>query len=162
MLTIQKRNKLFWLQKTSIILASSILQSSRDFLIPHRVTPQIMNILCGLNLLIPVINYYETRYDYLTETKQSKKYIYNATVHSWDKIQVINTKLENSIEGNSISVVDSNGTILRQYGNKETLYAYYNGSGYRHINASETNFSLPKSYVVEMNLQYEEAKGKEN
>jgi hypothetical protein len=102
-----------------------------------------------------VIDYYDARSGSL-KGNAGISYTYTATVHSWGQISVAHVpKSEDANSDNtSVSILSSNGTILFQDSGWATQYAYYNGSWYQPVNASEINFNLSKSYVVEMELQY--------
>jgi hypothetical protein len=107
-----------------------------------------------------VINYYDARSNSL-KGNASIAYNYTATVHSWGQISI--THVPELVRANSdnasLRILGSNGTILFQNDGWATHYAYYDGSGYRPVNANDINFNLSKSYVVEMNLRYSETYG---
>ena len=74
--------------------------------------------------------------------------------HSWNQIHIAHVSMSDNTD--SINVLSSNGTILFQNSGWATKYAYYNGSWQQPINASEINFDLAKSYIIEMDLHYME------
>lgn len=101
------------------------------------------------------IQYYNDRFDNLMEQSWGKpksvRFSYEAKVFSWDRIHVIGDS--------GIQVQSQNGSVLIEY-DPSTLgpaeFAQWNGSDYKLIDASDIDFSLPKSYVVEMTLENEE------
>ncbi len=118
-----------------------------------------------------VIEYYDYRFESLKEKLGEKKpegirFHYEASVFTWDEIRVvyISAPEGGNIHDDSIQVLSLNGSVL--FENNQYIgptwgmkFAYRNDSEYREITAEEINFSLARSYVVEMTLRYSETYG---
>jgi hypothetical protein len=105
-----------------------------------------------------VIDYYNYRFEALKGRVLAKpegiRYHYQANVSTWDQVHVV--------YDDAIQVLSRNGSVLWQNSHYVTSlmkFAYRNASGYQRIAAEEINFSLSKSYVVEMTLEYDEMWG---
>ena len=101
------------------------------------------------------IQYYNDRFDNFTEKAWDKpksiRFSYEAKVFSWDQIHVVGDS--------GIQVQSLNGSVLIEYAPSvlgPVELAQWNGSDYKLIDASDINFSLPTSYVIEMTLENEE------
>jgi len=117
-----------------------------------------------------VIQYYNDRFDNFTEKVGNKpkeiEFNYEARVFTWDQIRVVYVLApEGTSSYNSkIQVQSSNGSVLLEnapyhYPALGMEFAKWNGHEHYRINANEINFSLSKSYVVEMSLEYSETWG---
>jgi hypothetical protein len=101
------------------------------------------------------IQYYNDRFDNFTEKAWNKpksiRFSYEAKVFTWDQIRVV---------GNSeIQVQSLNGSVIIEYVSRvlgPMELAQWNGSNYDKVGVGDIDFSLSKSYVVEMTLEYEE------
>jgi hypothetical protein len=117
-----------------------------------------------------VVQYYSERFDNLTGKAWDKpkeiRLRYEANVFTWDQIRVVYIPApEGTSSYNSkIQIQSSNGSVLLEnapyHGPAWDMeFAQWNGSDHHRINASEIDFSLSKSYVVEMSLRYSETWG---
>lgn len=110
-----------------------------------------------------VIEYYDDRFENLKGTPKIIEFHYEANVSSWNQIRVIYVPaLEGAnIHDDAIQVLSPDGLVLFENA-KYTgptwgmIFAYRNDSKYQEIMAEEIDFSLSKSYVIEMTLIYEE------
>jgi hypothetical protein len=105
-----------------------------------------------------VIDYYTCRFETLKgrilEKPESITFHYEANASTWDQVRVV--------YDDALQVVSGNGSVLWKNSHHITSlmkFAYRNASGYQRIAPEEINFSLPKSYVVEMTLIYDEMWG---
>ena len=110
-----------------------------------------------------VIQYYDDRFENLKGKSGSIRFDYKANVFAWDQIRVVYIPAPEgaSIYDDSIQILSLNGSVLlenAQYTGPRwgMKFAYGNGSEYQRITAEEINFSLAKSYVIEMTLRYDE------
>lgn len=104
-----------------------------------------------------VIQYYNDRFDNFTHKAWDKprqiRFRYEANISTWNQIHVVYVPSPEDPYNSRIQVQSMSGSILLEsYGAME--FAHWNGSDYHRINASEIDFSLSKSYVVEMELEY--------
>jgi hypothetical protein len=118
-----------------------------------------------------VIEYYDDRFENLKGKigdikPESIRFHYEANVFAWDQIRVVYIPAPEggSIYDDSIQILSPNGSVLlenAQYTGPRwgMKFAYGNGSEYQRITAEEINFSLAKSYVIEMTLRYDEIWG---
>lgn len=117
-----------------------------------------------------VIQYYSDRFDNFTDRAWDKpkeiRFQYEANVFTWDEIRVVYVAApEGTSSFNSkIQVESSNGSVLLEnaphHGPAWGMeFAQWNGSDHHWISASEIEFSLSKSYVVEMEFEYRETWG---
>ena len=112
-----------------------------------------------------VIEYYDNRFENLKP--EGIKFHYEANVFTWDHIRVIYVPApegETNLDADAIQVLSLNGSVLfenAQYTGPRwgMLFAYRNDSEYQKIMAEEINFSISKSYVIEMTLDYDEIWG---
>lgn len=109
-----------------------------------------------------VIEYCDNRYESLKGKLEGRRpegirFQYEANVFTWNQTRVVYVPPP---EG-AIQVLSQNGSVLFQNAKytAPTEFAYRNDSEYQRITAEEINFSLSKSYVVEMKLLYDEAYG---
>jgi len=104
------------------------------------------------------IEYYDHRFENLKVGPRSVKkpisikFHYKANVSTWDQIRVVYVPY-------TIQILSPNGSVCSTFSTGEMLFAYRNNSKYQSITAEEINFSLSKSYVIEMKLEYEETWG---
>lgn len=110
-----------------------------------------------------VIQYYDDRFENLKGKIGSIRFHYEANVFAWDQIRVVYIPAPEgaNIYSDSIQILSLNGSVLlenAQYTGPRwgMKFAYRNGSEYQRITAEEINFSLAKSYVIEMTLRYYE------
>jgi hypothetical protein len=110
-----------------------------------------------------VIEYYTDRFESLKGKARSIKFRYEANVFTWDQIRVVYVPAPEggNIYDDAIQILSPNGSVL--FENAEytgprwgMLFAYQNDSEYQKAMAEEINFSLSKSYVIEMMLRYDE------
>lgn len=118
-----------------------------------------------------VTEYYDDRFENLKGKigdikPKSIRFHYEADVFAWDQIRVIYIPAPEggSIYDDSIQILSANGSVLlenAQYTGPRwgMKFAYWNGSEYQRITAEDINFSLAKSYVIEMTLRYDEIWG---
>jgi hypothetical protein len=115
-----------------------------------------------------VIEYYDDRFENLKERLRPRRihFHYEANVSTWDQIQVVyvNAPEGGNIYDDAIQVLSSNGSVLfenAQYTGPGwgMLFACRNDSEYQQITAEEIDFSLSRSYVIEMTLEYDETYG---
>jgi len=113
-----------------------------------------------------VIEYYDDRFENLKGKPRSIKFRYEANVFAWDQIRVVYVPAPEggNIYDDAIQVLSLNGSVLfenAQYTGPKwgMVFAYRNDSEYQKIMAEEINFSLSKSYVIEMTLTYDEVYG---
>ena len=117
-----------------------------------------------------VIKYYDDRFENLKGRIIGKpegiKFRYEANVFTWDQIRVVYVPPPEgaSIYDDAIQVLSLNGSVL--FGNAQYTgprwgmkFAYWNDSECQRITAEEIDFSLSKSYVIEMTLNYDEVWG---
>jgi len=110
-----------------------------------------------------VIEYYDDRFENLKGEPLGIEFHYEASVFTWDQIRVVYAHAPQgaSIHDDAIQILSPNGSVLFDY----TIptwgmrFAYRNDSEYQEIIAEEINFSLPKSYVIVMTLNYDERWG---
>lgn len=110
-----------------------------------------------------VIEYYDDRFENLKGKRRAINFQYDANVSTWTEIHVvyIPPPADGNIHDDAIRILSSNGSVLfenAQYSGPSwgMLFAHRNDSKYQVISAREIDFSLSKSYVVEMRLKYEE------
>jgi hypothetical protein len=110
-----------------------------------------------------VIEYYDDRFENLKGEAGGIKFRYEASVFTWDQIRVVYVPAPEgaSMYDDAIRILNLNGSVLlenAQYTGPRwgMEFAYGNGSEYQRIPAEEINFSLSKSYVIEMTLDYNE------
>ena len=111
----------------------------------------------------PVIEYYDARFENLKGKPLDIEFHYGANVFAWDQIRVVYAPAPQgaSIHDDAIQILSPNGSVLFDY----TIptwgmrFAYRNVSEYQEIKAGEINFSLSKSYVILMTLNYKERWG---
>lgn len=113
-----------------------------------------------------VIEYYDDRYENLRGKPRGIKFHYQANVSTWDQIRVLYVPAPKgaNIYADAIQVLSPNGSVLfenAQYTGRiwGMRFAYRNDSEYQEIVAEEIDFSLSKSYVIEMTLSYDETWG---
>lgn len=113
-----------------------------------------------------VIQYYDDRFENLKGKIGSIRFHYEANVFAWDQIRVVYIPAPEgaNIYSDSIQILSLNGSVLlenAQYTGPRwgMKFAYRNDSEYQRITAEEINFSLSKSYVIEMTLDYDEIWG---
>ena len=113
-----------------------------------------------------VIEYYDNRFENLKGEPKSIRFHYEANVFTWDQIRVVYVPAPEggNIYDDAIQILSPNGSVLfenAQYTGPRwgMLFAYRNDSEYREVMAEEINFSLSKSYVIEMKLIYDETWG---
>jgi len=113
-----------------------------------------------------VIEYYDDRFENLKGKAGGIKFHYQANVSTWDQIHVLYVPAPKgaNIYDDAIQVLSPNGSVLfenaRYTGPRwGMLFAYRNDSEYQEIVAEEIDFSLSKSYVIEMTLTYNEIWG---
>jgi len=105
-----------------------------------------------------VVEYYDYRFENLKGQPERIDFHYVANVFTWSQIQVVYVpvpKGETRVD-DAIHILSTNGSILYTVEKWETSFAYRNNSEYRRVEAEEINFSLPKSYVIAMKLEYDE------
>jgi len=115
-----------------------------------------------------VIKYYDNRYENLkarTDFTRPEyiRFHYEANVHAWDQIHVVYVPAPEgaSTSAGSIQILSQNDSVLLkppQYAGLSSgmKLAYGNDSEHQVIAGEEIDFSLTKSYVVEMTLTYDE------
>ena len=100
-----------------------------------------------------VIEYYDNRFENLKP--EDIKFHYEANVSTWDQVRVV--------YDDAMQVLSRNGSVLWKnshwWDTSLMKFAYRNDSEYQEITAEEINFSLSKSYVIEMTLDYDEIWG---
>jgi hypothetical protein len=106
-----------------------------------------------------VIQYYDDRFENSkgklgNRRPEGIKFHYKANVSTWNQIRVVYIPAPDAIQ-----VLSLNGSILFEkavYSGRVTgmKFAYRNDSEYQMITAEEIDFSLSKSCVVEMILEY--------
>lgn len=113
-----------------------------------------------------VIEYYDDRFENLKGKAGGIKFHYQANVSTWDQIHVLYVPAPKgaNIYDDAIQVLSPNGSVLfenaRYTGPRwGMLFAYWNDSEYQETVAEEIDFSLSKSYVIEMTLRYDEMWG---
>jgi hypothetical protein len=120
-----------------------------------------------------VIEYYGDRYENLKgklgdggDGSPSIMFHYEANVSAWDQIRVVYVPAPQGARyrySDAIRILSSNGSVLFENaeltGLRWVKFAYWNGSECQRITAEEINFSLAKSYVIEMMLDYDEIWG---
>lgn len=112
-----------------------------------------------------VVEYYDDRFENLRGKLEPRSihFRYEANVFTWDQISVVYVPAPEggNIYDDTIQVLSPNGSVLFENA-KYTglgwgmLFAYRNDSEYHQITVEEINFSLSKSYVIEMTLEYDE------
>jgi len=104
-----------------------------------------------------VIDYYNQRFESLKNERLSIIFHYEANVSTWDQIHVVYVPPPEgeNIYDDAIQISNSNGSILFE-NTLQARFAYRNDSQYQRITAEIINFSLAKSYVIEMKLVYDE------
>jgi hypothetical protein len=110
-----------------------------------------------------VIEYYDDRFENLKGEAGGIKFRYEANVFTWDQIRVVYVPAPEGASkyNDAIQILSPNGSVLfenAQYTGPRwgMEFAYGNGSEYQRIPAEEINFSLSKSHVIEMTLDYDE------
>lgn len=114
-----------------------------------------------------VIEYYDYRFENLKGKPERVEFNYVANVFTWSQIRVVYVPApegETNLDADAIQVLSINGSVLfenAQYTGARwgMLFAYRNDSEYKRIKAEGINFSLSKSYVIEMKLVYDETWG---
>lgn len=108
-----------------------------------------------------VIQYYNDRFDNFTEKAWDKpksiEFNYEAKAFTWDQVQVVYRDSE-------IQIQSLNGSVLLEYDPGKSVlgpleFVRWNGSDCNRISAGEIDFSLSRSYVAVMSLQYIETWG---
>ena len=115
------------------------------------------------------IEYYDDRFENLKGKHgdikpKAIRFHYEANVFTWDQIRVVYVPApegETNLDADAIKVLSLNGSVLfenAQYTGPGLgmKFAYRHDSEYQRITAEEIDFSLSKSYVIEMTLHYEE------
>lgn len=114
---------------------------------------------------IQVVEYYDDRFENLKGKLEPRSihFRYEANVFTWDQIRVVYVPAPEggNIYNDAIQILSPNGSVLfenAQYTGPRwgMLFAYRNDSEYQEVMAEEINFSLSKSYVIEMKLTYDE------
>ena len=113
-----------------------------------------------------VIEYYSDRFENLKGKPERIKFHYEVNVSTWDQIRVVYVPAPEgaNIYDDAMQILSPNGSVLfenaKYTGPRWGMqFAHRNDSEYRSIVAEEINFSLSKSYVIEMTLTYNEIWG---
>jgi hypothetical protein len=113
-----------------------------------------------------VIEYYDDRFESLKGTSQSIEFHYETNVYTWDQIHVvyIPAPTGGNIHNDSIQVLSQNGSLLFENADFTgptwgMQFAYRYNSEHQAIQANQIDFSFSKSYVIEMQLKYNEVWG---
>ena len=117
-----------------------------------------------------VIEYYDDRFENLKGRIIGKpegiRLHYEANVYTWDQIRVVYVPAPEgaNIYDDAIQILSLNGSVLfenAQYTGPRwgMKFACRNDSEYQRVTAEEISFSLSKSYVIEMTLDYDEIWG---
>lgn len=113
-----------------------------------------------------VIEYYGDRFENLRGKARRIEFHYEANVSTWSHIRAVYVPAPQgaNIYDDAIQILSLNGSVL--FENAEytglgwgMLFAHRNDSAYQRIGAEEINFSLSKSYLIEMTLTYNEIWG---